>query len=220
MHIPLPFHETTTTSAVSTGELPVPEVVQLLLAEVHDLYRSLDEGAVADYIPALANADPSLFGVSIFGVGGRSFSVGDSDHRFSIQSISKAFVFALVCDAIGHEEAHRLLGVNATGLAFNSVMAIELNDERTMNPMVNAGAMATTSLVPGATKRGTVGVHPGGTVAVRRAAARARLRGVRVGVRHQPAEPGHRPSPGELRPALLPIPTRPPTSTPGSARSW
>ncbi len=153
MHIPLPFHETTTTSAVSTGELPVPEVVQLLLAEVHDLYRSLDEGAVADYIPALANADPSLFGVSIFGVGGRSFSVGDSDHRFSIQSISKAFVFALVCDAIGHDEAHRLLGVNATGLAFNSVMAIELNDERTMNPMVNAGAMATTSLVPGATKQ-------------------------------------------------------------------
>ena len=152
MHIPLPFHETTTTSAVSTGELPVPGVVQSLLDEVHDLYRSLDEGAVADYIPALANADPSLFGVSIFGVGGRSFSVGDSDHLFSIQSISKAFVFALVCDAIGHEEAHRLLGVNATGLAFNSVMAIELNDERTMNPMVNAGAMATTSLVPGATK--------------------------------------------------------------------
>ena len=60
-------------------------------------------------------------------------------------------MFALVCDAIGHEEA-RLLGVNATGLAFNSVMAIELNEERTMNPMVNAGAMATTSLVPGATK--------------------------------------------------------------------
>jgi glutaminase len=152
VHIPLPFHETTTTSAVSTGELPVPGVVQSLLDEVHDLYRSLDEGAVADYIPALANADPSLFGVSIFGVGGRRFSVGDSDHLFSIQSISKAFVFALVCDAIGHEEAHRLLGVNATGLAFNSVMAIELNDERTMNPMVNAGAMATTSLVPGATK--------------------------------------------------------------------
>jgi hypothetical protein len=56
----------------------------------------------------------------------------------SLQSISKAFVFALVCDAIGHEEVHRRLGVNATGLAFNSVMAIELNEERTMNPMVNA----------------------------------------------------------------------------------
>lgn len=151
MHIPLPFHETTTTSAVSTGELPTLEVVESLLVEVYDLYRSVDEGAVADYIPALANADPSLFGVSIFGVGGRSFSVGDAERLFSIQSISKAFVFALVCEAVGHEKAHQLLGVNATGLAFNSVMAIELNEERTMNPMVNAGAMATTSLVPGAT---------------------------------------------------------------------
>jgi len=151
VHIPLPFHETTTTSAVSTGELPTLEVVGDLLDEVYDLYRPLDEGAVADYIPALADADPSLFGISVFGVGGRGFSVGDAEHLFSLQSISKAFVFALVCETIGHEEAHRLLGVNATGLAFNSVMAIELNDERTMNPMVNAGAMATTSLVPGAT---------------------------------------------------------------------
>ncbi len=151
MHIPLPFHETTTTSAVSTGELPTLDVVEALLAEVYELYRPLDDGAVADYIPALANADPSLFGVSVVGVGGRSASIGDASHLFSLQSISKAFVFALVCDAVGHEEAHRKLGVNATGLAFNSVMAIELNEERTMNPMVNAGAMATTSLAPGAT---------------------------------------------------------------------
>jgi glutaminase len=150
VHIPLPFHETTTSHAVSTGELPGLEVVTDLLVEVFELYRPLEEGAVADYIPALANVDPSLFAVSIVGVGGRTFSVGDATHLFSLQSISKAFVFALVCDAIGHDEAHRKLGVNATGLAFNSVMAIELNEDRTMNPMVNAGAMATTSLVPGA----------------------------------------------------------------------
>ncbi len=149
MHIPLPFHEQTTTSAVSTGELPDISVVEELLSEVHETYRSLDEGAVADYIPALANADPTLFGASIVGVRGRSFSVGAAQHEFSIQSISKAFVFALVCDELGHDEAREKLGVNATGLAFNSVMAIELNLERTMNPMVNAGAMATTSLVPG-----------------------------------------------------------------------
>jgi glutaminase len=151
VHIPLPFHEKTTTSAVSTGELPTPEVVESLLAEVFERYRSVTDGAVADYIPVLANADPSLFGVSMFSVTGRRASIGDASHLFSLQSISKAFVFALVCQAIGHEEAHRQLGVNATGLAFNSVMAIELNEERTMNPMVNAGAMATTSLVPGAT---------------------------------------------------------------------
>ena len=152
MHIPLPFNELTADSVVSTGELPTQEVVESLLKEVFDLYRSVDEGAVADYIPMLADVDPSLFGVSIFGVGGAGTSVGDSSHLFSLQSISKAFVFALVCDAVGHEEARQKLGVNATGLAFNSVMAIELNKERTMNPLVNAGALATTSLVPGATK--------------------------------------------------------------------
>jgi glutaminase len=151
MHIPLPFDQRTTVGAVSTGELPALEVVADLLVEVHELYGDLDEGEVADYIPALADADPSLFGVSIVGVRGASLSVGDALHPFSLQSISKPFVFALVCDAIGHEAAREKLGVNATGLAFNSVMAIELNEERTMNPMVNAGAMATTSLVPGAT---------------------------------------------------------------------
>ena len=151
MHIPLPFDQRTTVGAVSTGELPSPELVAELLVEVHELYGDLDEGAVADYIPALADADPSLFGISIVGVRGASLSVGDAQHLFSLQSISKPFVFALVCDAIGHEAAREKLGVNATGLAFNSVMAIELNEERTMNPMVNAGAMATTSLVPGAT---------------------------------------------------------------------
>ena len=75
--------------------------------------------------------------------------MGDATVPFSIQSVSKPFVFALVCDAIGHEEARRRLGVNSTGLPFNSVMAIELGQDRTTNPMVNSGAIATTSLVPG-----------------------------------------------------------------------
>ena len=150
MHIPLPFDESTTVHAASTGELPDADLVAELLAEVHELFRTNDEGAVADYIPVLAEVDPSLFGLSIFGVRGRSFSVGDAAHRFSIQSISKPFVFALISAHYGHEEAHRLLGDNATGLGFDSVMAIELHGGKTMNPMVNAGAMATTSLVPGA----------------------------------------------------------------------
>jgi glutaminase len=84
-------------------------------------------------------------------VHGRLFSVGDADQEFAIESISKLFVFALVCHALGHDEARRKLGVNSTGLPFNSVMAIELNADRTMNPLVNAGAMATTSLMPGTT---------------------------------------------------------------------
>ena len=150
MHIPLPFEESTTISAASTGELPVESIVTALLTEVHEQFRANDEGKVADYIPVLAQADPSLFGLSIFGVRGRSFSIGDADELFSIQSISKPFLFALICEHFGHEEAHRLLGVNATGLGFDSVMAIELHGGRAVNPMVNAGAMATTSLVPGA----------------------------------------------------------------------
>jgi glutaminase len=149
VHESLPFDESQT--PISTGELPSLLEVEQFLHEAYGHYRTDDAGAVADYIPALANADPSLFGACIAGVGGNVAEVGDALHPFSIQSVSKAFVFALVCDALGHVEVLDKIGVNGTGLPFNSVMAIELNNDRTMNPMVNAGAMATTSLVPGAT---------------------------------------------------------------------
>jgi glutaminase len=89
--------------------------------------------------------------VCVAGVRGRLFSVGDADQEFAIESISKLFVFALVCHTLGDDQARQKLGVNSTGLPFNSVMAIELNADHTMNPLVNAGAIATTSLVPGAT---------------------------------------------------------------------
>ena len=136
---------------VSTGRLPSPEEVRAVLEDGHERFRGVDRGEVADYIPALADADPDLFGAAIVGAAGGRYAVGDADQRFSIQSVSKPFVFALVCDAIGHDRAKELLGVNSTGLPFNSVMAIELNEDRTMNPMVNAGAIATTSLMPGTT---------------------------------------------------------------------
>ena len=116
----------------------------------YERFRAVTDGQVADYIPALAATSPDLFGISVAGVLGRLFSVGDVDCTFSIQSVSKPFVFALVCEALGTESARRRLGVNSTGLPFDSVMAVELNDERTMNAMVNAGAIAATSLVPGA----------------------------------------------------------------------
>ena len=81
----------------------------------------------------------------------RAAQAGDTRTPFSIQSISKAFVYALVCEGIGHHEVRELVGVDNTGLAFNSVMAIELNEGHPRNPMVNAGALATTALMPGAT---------------------------------------------------------------------
>ncbi|QJR14350.1 glutaminase A [Usitatibacter palustris] len=114
-------------------------------------FRDERTGHVADYIPALAKADPDAFGICAAGTGGESFAVGDADVPFSIQSVSKPFVFALVCEALGAAEAAERLGVDATGMPFNSVMALELDADRATNPLVNSGAIATTSLVPGAT---------------------------------------------------------------------
>jgi glutaminase len=91
------------------------------------------------------------FGISVVGVDGASYGIGDSQVEFSIQSVSKPFVFALICQAIGEDAAREKLGANDTGLPFNSVIALERIDEGTHNPMVNAGAIAATSLAPGDT---------------------------------------------------------------------
>jgi len=138
-------------AAVSTGRLPSPEVVAATVRAAFQAAAGNDEGSLADSIPALARAARHHFGVSLVGVDGQVHDLGDTTVPFTIQSLSKPLVFAAVCQAVGPAEAQRLLGVNATGLPFNSVMAIELNPHRTTNPMVNAGAIATTSLVPGAT---------------------------------------------------------------------
>jgi glutaminase len=141
--------ETTQLSAISTGHLPPEKQVQALVDESYRLFKSNDEGKNADYIPALAGTRRDLFGLCVVQTNGKIYAAGDTAVEFSIQSVSKPFVFALVLQAVGEDEARVKLGVNSTGLPFNSVMAIELNKDRTMNPMVNAGAIATTSLVPG-----------------------------------------------------------------------
>ena len=151
MHESLPFDEETTPPPVSTGELPQGDEVRDAVTAAYERYRTNGDGAVADYIPILAGASPEWFGISVVGARGRSFEIGDVETTFSVQSVSKPFVFALVCEAIGYDEARRRLGVNSTGFPFDSLMAVELNVDRTMNPLVNAGAMATTSLVPGDT---------------------------------------------------------------------
>jgi glutaminase len=137
--------------SVSTGTLPGWERVDSLVVASHERNLPCRDGAVADYIPVLAQADPELFGVCLVEVDGGVHVAGDTEVEFSIQSISKALVYALVCEELGHAAVADLVGVNNTGLAFNSVMAIELNDGHPMNPMVNAGALATTALVPGST---------------------------------------------------------------------
>jgi glutaminase len=143
--------ETTLSGPVSTGRLPPPTLVADLVNEVFEQFKDISAGQVADYIPALAQVSPDLFGVCVVGVSGDVFEAGDTGHEFSIQSVSKPFVFGLICQAIGEAQAQEKLGVNSTGLPFNSVIALERIDEGTNNPMVNAGAIAATSLAPGAT---------------------------------------------------------------------
>jgi len=136
---------------VSTGTLPTRDDVLGLVQSAYERFRGDDTGKVADYIPALSQTDPSLFGICVVSTAGDALAVGDTERPFSMQSVSKPFVFALVCDALGPAKVAALLGVDATGLPFDSVMAVELRADRTTNPMVNSGAIATTSLVPGAT---------------------------------------------------------------------
>lgn len=136
---------------VSTGSLPRWADVDREVLAAHERYTSHAVGAVADYIPVLGRADPELFGIAVVDTAGGTHTVGAADVEFSIQSISKALVYAYVSQELGHAVVSDRIGVNNTGLGFNSVMAIELNDGNPRNPMVNAGAMAATALVPGST---------------------------------------------------------------------
>jgi glutaminase len=134
---------------VSTGDLPPLDVVGSLVAGAYERFRDDREGAVSSVYPALERVPPDLFGICVTGVGGNVQAAGDAEHGFTIMSVSKPFVLALVCEALGADEVGRRIGVNATGLAFNSLAAIERSADGRTNPMVNPGAIATTSLVPG-----------------------------------------------------------------------
>jgi glutaminase len=138
-------------SYVSTGHLPSSDVVKALVAEAHARFKSNTEGQNSQVYPALARVSSELFGICVVGTSGNAYAAGDSDNEFTIMSVSKPFVFALVCEALGSEKIRQKIGVNATGLAFNSLAAVERGADGRTNPMVNAGAIATTSLVPGAT---------------------------------------------------------------------
>lgn len=118
------------------------------LTELHRKYQSLDGGAIADYIPELTTANPEWFGICVVTKDGQVFEVGDCDQPFTIQSISKAFVFGLALEEHGREYVNSKVGVEPTGEAFNSIVLDEATN-RPYNPMVNAGAIATTDLVKG-----------------------------------------------------------------------
>ncbi len=125
------------------------QALQDALQAAWDKHHNCREGKNASYIPALAQVNPALFGLAAVTVEGKCVTVGDADHAFAIESISKAFNLSLVMDCHGPAKLRRNIGAEATGEAFNSVMALELHRGKPLNPLVNAGAMAAVSLVPG-----------------------------------------------------------------------
>jgi len=133
---------------VSTGHLPPDKQVATLVAEAHHRFKADTNGSNSQVYPALARVPSDLFGVCVVDTSGKVIAVGDSDYEFTIMSVSKPFIFALVCEVLGHEDLREKIGANATGLAFNSLEGVERFSGPT-NPMVNSGAIATTSLVPG-----------------------------------------------------------------------
>jgi glutaminase len=125
-----------------------PDDLGAYLRHLHAEISTITEGDVAGYIPELARVDPELFGISVATVDGRVFEVGDVDHEFTIQSVSKPMVYGLALEQHGQEAVLARIGVEPSGDAFNSI-TFDDHRNRPYNPMVNAGAIATTALVQG-----------------------------------------------------------------------
>ncbi|MET0695081.1 MAG: glutaminase A, partial [Propionibacteriaceae bacterium] len=134
---------------VSNGRLPAGERVQALVTAAYERFRTNSDGHTSTVYPALARVPPELFGICVTDTSGRSAAAGDADVEFAIMSVAKPFVFAVVCQALGPELTRRTIGVNATGRPFNSLGAVEQRPGGLTNPMVNSGAIVTSSLTPG-----------------------------------------------------------------------
>src|SRR6516225_7799983 len=115
------------------------------LTDSHARLLNDHRGSVADYIPELKNANPHYFGISLATIDGHVYEVGDSAVPFTIQSISKPFVFALALQTLGAEKVEAVIGVEPSGDTFNSIRLRA--DNRPHNPMVNAGAIACSALL-------------------------------------------------------------------------
>ena len=145
-------------AAVLSTPLPAqqPAQVQAAVDAAYAKYKGLKEGKNADYIPALAKVNPDLFGIAVVTVDGKVYTAGDLRTEVSIQSISKVFTMALVFNESGPEAVFNRIGVDATGMRFNSIVSVELSQKLAggpeMNSLVNPGAIATTSMVTGGSR--------------------------------------------------------------------
>lgn len=124
-----------------------PCQIEETMQAVYERFRTDTQGRNADYIPYLAEVNPRLFGISVCLLDGTLLHVGDHDFRFGIESVSKVHTAALAMQHNGADAVMRRIGADATGLPFNSIMAILLEKERPSSPLVNAGAIAACSMV-------------------------------------------------------------------------
>ena len=115
--------------------------------EAFDLYKTNTDGKNADYIPYLANINKNLFGISICLLNGQTIQLGDTEYKFGIESVSKVHTAILVLRQYGAQQLLEKIGADATGLPFNSIFAILLENDHPSTPLVNAGAIATCSMV-------------------------------------------------------------------------
>jgi len=127
-----------------------PGKIESVLSEAYEKFKDLKEGKNADYIKELANVDPDIYGIAIVTTDGKVYTKGDIKSMVSIQSVSKVFVMAEVIERLGAQAVQDKIGVDATGLPFNSIIAIEEKKGKEINPLVNPGAIASTSLMEGA----------------------------------------------------------------------
>ena len=132
-------------SAIAEGITPA--AFQSVVDEAYAKYKGLNEGSNADYIPILAETPSDLFGVVIVTREGAIYSAGDVDYKFAIESVSKPFTAALVMKQQGPNAIREKIGLESTGLPFNSKLSLEIHKARSVNPLVNAGAIATVSMV-------------------------------------------------------------------------
>jgi len=125
------------------------ENIQKVLDDAYNKFKDLKEGKNADYIKELANVDPNIFGVALVTVDGQVYTKGDIKSMVSIQSVSKVFTMAKVLEEQGPKAVQDKIGVDATGMRFNSIVAVELQKGKEINPLVNPGAIAASSLIGG-----------------------------------------------------------------------
>ncbi|MEN5300389.1 glutaminase A [Brucella sp. TWI559] len=119
------------------------------IVSAYENAKQTSGGKNADYIPFLAKVPSELFGIAIVTSDGQVFKHGDADYQFALESISKVFTLALVMENIGAKAVKEKLGDSPTGMPFNSVQALEMHEGKPLSPLVNAGAIAAASLVPG-----------------------------------------------------------------------